>query len=165
MRKKLILFDIDGTLLNAHQVPRIVMRRVFLSRFNDFDYHDDYSFTGKTDWKIVEHLLEYAKVDIAITEILVHDILKEFGVELEKEMIGATKFFSRFYGDPTKNNKIKIIVDDARNYLRVTNKKYDLIISEPSNIWVSGVASNQVPSFLQTILDGTPPALCFTMED
>ncbi|MEW5820078.1 MAG: fused MFS/spermidine synthase [Cyanobacteriota bacterium] len=62
-------------------------------------------------------------------------------VELEKAILGASKFFSRYYGNPLSNKKIKFIEDDARNYLKVTNKKYDLIISEPSNVWVNGVAS------------------------
>jgi phosphoglycolate phosphatase len=86
MQGKLFLFDIDGTILNAHQVPRIAMRRVLLNRFDDFSYHGDFSFTGRTDWEIVEHLLAYAKVKVNITTKLIHDILKEFGLELEKEI-------------------------------------------------------------------------------
>ena len=31
--------------------------------------------------------------------------------------------------------------DDARNYMNVTRKQYDVIISEPSNPWIAGVAS------------------------
>ncbi|MEW5822599.1 MAG: hypothetical protein AB1782_20570, partial [Cyanobacteriota bacterium] len=62
-------------------------------------------------------------------------------VELEEAVIEASKFLSINYGDPLQDKRFKIIIDDARNYLRVTNKKYDLIISEPSNVWISGVAS------------------------
>jgi len=32
-------------------------------------------------------------------------------------------------------------IEDAKSYFSFTNRKYDLIISEPSNPWVSGVAS------------------------
>lgn len=62
-------------------------------------------------------------------------------VELEKAVMDASQYFSSYYGDPRKDKRFKLIVDDARNYLRVTDKKYDLILSEPSNVWVSGVAS------------------------
>ena len=31
--------------------------------------------------------------------------------------------------------------DDARNFMNVTRKQYDVIISEPSNPWIAGVAS------------------------
>jgi len=62
-------------------------------------------------------------------------------IELEKAIVDARKYFSKPYGDPLKDQRVKLIIDDARNYLNVVDKKYDLIISEPSNVWVSGVAS------------------------
>lgn len=86
MEEKLFLFDIDGTLLNAHQVPRKAMRRVLLSKFHDFNYHDEYDFTGRTDWEIVEHLLEYAKVKIGNNKQLIHEIMNKYGNELEREL-------------------------------------------------------------------------------
>jgi hypothetical protein len=62
-------------------------------------------------------------------------------VEIEPEMIkGAALFGSRVrlaYEDPRSHAKI----EDAKSYFSFYNKKYDLIISEPSNPWVSGVAS------------------------
>lgn len=36
--------------------------------------------------------------------------------------------------------KVKVINDDGRNFLASTDKKYDVIISEPSNPWIAGVA-------------------------
>jgi hypothetical protein len=41
------------------------------------------------------------------------------------------------YDDPRSHPRI----EDAKSYFSFYNKKYDLIISEPSNPWVSGVAS------------------------
>jgi spermidine synthase len=62
-------------------------------------------------------------------------------IEIEPEMIkGATLFGSRVrlaYEDPRSRVKI----EDAKSYFSFYNNKYDLIISEPSNTWVSGVAS------------------------
>ncbi len=62
-------------------------------------------------------------------------------VEIEPEMIkGAALFGSRVhlaYEDPRSHARI----EDAKSYFSFYNKKYDLIISEPSNPWVSGVAS------------------------
>src|SRR3990167_3521668 len=37
--------------------------------------------------------------------------------------------------------KIRMIFNDARNYMNVTRKQYDIIVSEPSNPWIAGVAS------------------------
>jgi hypothetical protein len=62
-------------------------------------------------------------------------------IEIEPEMIkAATLFGSRVrlaYEDPRSHVRI----EDAKTYFSFYNKKYDLIISEPSNPWVSGVAS------------------------
>jgi spermidine synthase len=62
-------------------------------------------------------------------------------VEIEPEMVrlarGFLPFNRRAYEDP----RAKIVIDDAKTYFFVNDKSYDLIISEPSNPWVSGVSS------------------------
>ena len=62
-------------------------------------------------------------------------------IELEKAILETAEFFKMHYGNPLKDPRVNVIIDDARNFLRVTDKKYDLIISEPSNVWVSGVST------------------------
>ena len=62
-QSKLLLFDIDGTILSTKGVPRKAMKRVLERRFNNFTYDDDYNYSGRTDWQIVEHLLIHAKID------------------------------------------------------------------------------------------------------
>lgn len=61
-------------------------------------------------------------------------------VEIEAMMVEAANGFrprtELVYTDP----RSKIYVDDAKTFFSTYNKKYDLIISEPSNPWVSGVA-------------------------
>ena len=61
-------------------------------------------------------------------------------VEIEATVLGAEKYFrprvNRTYDDP----RSRIFIDDAKTYFSVNNKKYDIIVSEPSNPWVSGVA-------------------------
>lgn len=62
-------------------------------------------------------------------------------VELEPDLIDAAKFFTPHIGDIYNNAKCTIKVADGRNYLSASRKKYDIIISEPSNPWIAGVAS------------------------
>ena len=61
-------------------------------------------------------------------------------VEIEKGMIEAANFFrprvELVYTDP----RSRIYNEDAKTFFSTYNKKYDLIASEPSNPWVSGVA-------------------------
>jgi len=63
-------------------------------------------------------------------------------VEIEPAVVKASDFF-------TKENervrfldqRLNISIEDGRNYLLQTGKKYDVIILEPSNPWMEGVAS------------------------
>jgi predicted membrane-bound spermidine synthase len=61
-------------------------------------------------------------------------------VEIEARMVEAANGFrprtELVYTDPRSS----IYIDDAKTFFSTYNKKYDLIISEPSNPWVSGVA-------------------------
>lgn len=61
-------------------------------------------------------------------------------VEIERAMYdGAMNFGSRVeraYLDP----RSQLHIDDARTYFSTGRRKYDVIVSEPSNPWVSGVA-------------------------
>ena len=62
-------------------------------------------------------------------------------IEIEGEMVDLARGFmpdnDRAFNDP----RITIHIDDARTFFHKVNKKYDLIISVPSNPWVSGVSS------------------------
>lgn len=62
-------------------------------------------------------------------------------IEIERAMVdGASKFgrrVERGYDDPRSH----IHFDDARTYFATGQRRYDVIVSEPSNPWVSGVAS------------------------
>ena len=61
-------------------------------------------------------------------------------IEIEREMVqGAQLFRPRdelAYTDP----RSRIAIDDAKTYFSAQQRAYDLILSEPSNPWVSGVA-------------------------
>ncbi len=61
-------------------------------------------------------------------------------IEIEPEMIRASRAFfpanARAYDDPRST----FAIDDARAYFAARSQKFDLIVSEPSNPWVSGVS-------------------------
>ena len=53
----------------------------------------------------------------------------------------ANSFFYRFNGDVLQSKKVRSIVNDGRNYIVTTPKRYDVIISEPPEFWFSGVSA------------------------
>ncbi|MDB4875711.1 MAG: Spermine synthase [Gemmatimonadetes bacterium] len=61
-------------------------------------------------------------------------------IEIEPEMIKAARNFypanRRAFDDP----RSRFVIDDARSYFAASGQKFDLIVSEPSNPWVSGVS-------------------------
>jgi spermidine synthase len=63
-------------------------------------------------------------------------------VELEPRMVEAARqgFGARTH-DVFEDPRSHIIFEDAKTYFAATGRTYDLIISEPSNPWVSGVSS------------------------
>lgn len=62
-------------------------------------------------------------------------------VELEPATIPASRYFEHVNNRPLGDPRLNLVIDDARTYLRVTPKRYNMIISEPSHPWVPGVAN------------------------
>ena len=62
-------------------------------------------------------------------------------VELEPATVEASKYFEHVNKHPLEDPRTKLVIDDARTFLRVTPNRYDIIVSEPSHPWVPGVAN------------------------
>lgn len=62
-------------------------------------------------------------------------------VEIEAGMVEGARMFgdksARAFSDP----RSRIHIDDAKSYFASHKKRYDVIVSEPSDTWVSGVAT------------------------
>jgi len=66
--RRLVLFDIDGTLLSAAGVSASAIRDALLERFGTAGPLDDYDYSGKTDPQIVRELMRGAGQDDATIE-------------------------------------------------------------------------------------------------
>jgi len=62
-------------------------------------------------------------------------------IEIEPEVYELAKGFAPFNQAVYQSPKIKLAFEDARTFFYSQNKQYDLIVSEPSNPWISGVSS------------------------
>lgn len=62
-------------------------------------------------------------------------------IEIEEKMIeGSKNFISRNYM-VFNDKRSKIYVDDAKTFFSMHRHKYDIIVSEPSNPWISGISA------------------------
>lgn len=61
-------------------------------------------------------------------------------VELLPEVVEAASLFSHVNGDAFADPRAQIFVADGRNHLAHTQGRFDVIVSQPSNLWIAGMA-------------------------
>jgi spermidine synthase len=61
-------------------------------------------------------------------------------IEISREVIDASRYFEEINGAYWEDERAHIYREDAKTFLQVTPVQYDLIISEPTNPWIAGVA-------------------------
>ncbi len=62
-------------------------------------------------------------------------------VEIEEAVVKGAGFFSALNRNALQDPRVKLHINDGRNFLLVSKEIYDVIISEPSNPWMAGVAN------------------------
>ena len=62
-------------------------------------------------------------------------------VEISPAVIEGSRYFGPFNHHSLDDKRLSIILEDGRNHVALTDRKYDVIISEPSNPWISGVGA------------------------
>jgi spermidine synthase len=72
-------------------------------------------------------------------------------VEIEPAVVEAAPLLARLNRNVLLDPRVHVTFDDARNFLFTTRDKYDLIISEPSNPWIAGVATLFTREFYQAV--------------
>jgi len=62
-------------------------------------------------------------------------------VEISPEVVTASALFSNENGNVLASPRVRLIVGDGRSHLQLSTRRYDVIVSEPSNPWMAGVAA------------------------
>lgn len=63
-------------------------------------------------------------------------------VEISAEVVRAAEYFAPYNYDVFRRDpRVRMIHADGRNHLALTDRTYDLIISQPSNPWMAGVSN------------------------
>ena len=83
-------------------------------------------------------------------------------IELEQEVINANRTLSgRRAIDPLEDPRLNLIVNDARNALRLTDKTWDVIVSQPSHPWTAGASHLFTREFTGLVKDHLNPGGVF----
>lgn len=73
-------------------------------------------------------------------------------VELNRQVVKACgQFFSPWNNRCLSDPRTRVIVQDGRNHLTLTDRHYDVIISEPSNPWMAGLSDLYTREFFQCV--------------
>jgi len=78
---------------------------------------------------------------VTVGSLARHPVQRIDAVEIEPATVEASRFFDHWSGHPLDDPRVHVVLDDGRNYLAATRRTYDVIVSEPSNPWLTGVAN------------------------
>ncbi|HEX9704121.1 MAG TPA: fused MFS/spermidine synthase [Gemmatimonadales bacterium] len=70
-------------------------------------------------------------------------------VELEPAVLAVDSLFRHVNGNVLSRPNVRTVVDDARSALQLERRRFDVIVSEPSNPWVAGIATLYTPEFFR----------------
>ncbi|MFV2056677.1 MAG: spermidine synthase, partial [Thiohalomonadales bacterium] len=72
-------------------------------------------------------------------------------IEIEPAIVEAANYFRPRVENVYAHPSSRIQIEDAKTFFSTQNKQYDIIISEPSNPWVSGIASLFTDEFYRLV--------------
>src|SRR5881296_1428016 len=74
-------------------------------------------------------------------------------VEIEPAVLDMSRFFLHVNDTVLTRPTVSVVVDDARSALQIDRARYDVIVSEPSNPWLAGVATLYTPELFRIVRD------------
>ncbi|MFC1500540.1 fused MFS/spermidine synthase [Candidatus Zixiibacteriota bacterium] len=91
------------------------------------------------------HLLRYPVKEVEV-------------VEISPGVVEASRFFHEINGEPLADERVELIMQDAKTYLLTRpENKYNLILSEPSNPWIAGIGGLFTLEYFQTLKERLEP--------
>jgi spermidine synthase len=78
---------------------------------------------------------------VTLGSALTHPISSAEVLEISREVVEASRHFEAENHRALADPRTRLIVGDGRTHLTFTRERYDVIVSEPSNPWMAGIAS------------------------
>jgi len=88
---------------------------------------------------------------------LAHPITRADVLEISPEVVQASAFFEAENRRALADPRTHLIVGDGRSHVLLGRRKYDVIVSEPSNPWIAGVAALFTQEFFAGARDRLAP--------
>ncbi|NNE44246.1 MAG: tetratricopeptide repeat protein [Gemmatimonadetes bacterium] len=68
-------------------------------------------------------------------------------VEISEAVVHAAAFFEEANYGILTDPRVNMIIGDGRNHLQLSGRTFDVIVSQPSNVWVSGTSALMTSEF------------------
>ncbi|MBI4609931.1 MAG: fused MFS/spermidine synthase [Candidatus Rokubacteria bacterium] len=78
---------------------------------------------------------------VTVGAVAQHPVERIDAVEIEPAVVRASRLFARENRGALSDPRVRLVLGDGRNFLLATPRNYDVIISEPSNPWIGGLAA------------------------
>ena len=88
---------------------------------------------------------------VTVGSALTHPLERLDLVEISPGVLEAARYFADANRGALDDPRVQVTIDDARTSLSLSRTQYDLIISEPSNPWVSGISSLFTEEFFEVV--------------
>jgi phosphoglycolate phosphatase-like HAD superfamily hydrolase len=108
-KRRILLFDIDGTLLESTGEDRMYFRRALADVYGVTDPVGPYDMAGKTDWQILTDLMQKAGLNLEEIEARRVEAFATYAQNLE---LAAATFHMRLL--PSVADLMNILKDDSR---------------------------------------------------
>jgi spermidine synthase len=78
---------------------------------------------------------------VTVGAVAQHPVTEIDAIEIEPAVAEASRFFAKENRSALDDPRVRLTIADGRNFILSTNKRYDVIISEPSNPWIGGIGN------------------------
>ena len=94
---------------------------------------------------------------VTLGSALTHPLDQVTVLEISRDVVDASKYFEAENHAALADPRTQLIVGDGRTHLMLGRQQYDVIVSEPSNPWMAGIASLFTREFFQGARDRLAP--------
>lgn len=94
---------------------------------------------------------------VTLASVLAHPVIQADVIEISPEVVEASGWFAEANQEALADPRTRLVVGDARSHLVLATRSYDVIISEPSNPWMAGVATLFTREFLERVRERLAP--------
>jgi spermidine synthase len=77
---------------------------------------------------------------VTLGSALRHPVSSVDMLEISPEVVEASSFFAAENHGALSDQRARLILGDGRTHLSLASRRYDVIVSEPSNPWMAGIA-------------------------